>query len=126
MKEPKPVKLSLTERLMKAGKIMGTSILSQSEYFTESDEVMTGIPMLDVALSGSPKHGFVPGIVTWAGKSKHFKTLFGLIMVAAYLRKYPEAKCLLYDSEFGSPLSYFESVGIDPEQVIHVPILSIE
>lgn len=120
-------KTSLTDRLLKAGKIQGTAILSQSVYFTESDLVRIGIPMMDVALAGSIRAGgFVPGITTWAGPSKHFKTLFGLIQAAAYLRKYPEAKLVLYDSEFGSPLNYFTSVGIDPSQVIHVPILSIE
>ena len=117
---------SLTERLLKAGKIGGTAILSQSTYFTEADMVQTDIPIMNVALSGSLRGGFVPGITTWAGPSKHFKTLFGLIQAAAYLNKYPDARLLLYDSEFGSPLSYFASVGIDPDRVIHVPILSIE
>lgn len=124
-KEPAK-KTSLTDRLMAAGKIKNTAILSESIFFTEADMVQTNIPMMNVALSGSLRGGFVPGITTWAGPSKHFKTLFGLIQAAAYLLKYPDAKLLLYDSEFGSPLSYFASVGIDPDRVIHVPILSIE
>lgn len=122
-----PTKMpSLTDRIMNAGKISGAAILSESEYFTKADMVQTDIPMLNVALSGAFDGGFVPGITTWAGPSKHFKTLFGLIMAAAYLQKYPDARLLLYDSEFGSPISYFTSVGIDPARVIHVPILSIE
>ncbi len=125
-KAPKTV-TSLTDRLLKAGKIQGTAILSQSIYFTEADLVKTGIPMMDVALAGSIRAGgFVPGITTWAGPSKHFKTLFGLIQAAAYLQKYPDAVLMLYDSEFGSPLKYFTSVGIDHDRVIHVPIHSIE
>jgi hypothetical protein len=117
---------SLAERIIGVGKIQGTAMLNTSEYFTKADMVQTGIPMMDVALSGSLRSGFVPGITTFGGPSRSFKTLFGLIQASAYLRKYPEANLLLYDSEFGSPLSYFASVGIDPARVIHVPIMNIE
>ena len=33
---------------------------------------------------------------------------------------------LFYDSEFGSPQSYFESFGIDTSRVLHVPITNVE
>ena len=33
---------------------------------------------------------------------------------------------LFYDSEFGSPQSYFESFGIDTSRVLHTPIVDVE
>jgi hypothetical protein len=61
-----------------------------------------------------------------AGPSKHFKTSFALLMAAAYLKKYPEAVLLFYDSEFGSPQAYFESFDIDTSRVLHTPITDVE
>jgi len=62
----------------------------------------------------------------WAGPSKHFKTAFSLLMAKSYLDKYPDAALLFYDSEFGTPQSYFDSFGIDTERVIHTPLTNIE
>jgi RecA/RadA recombinase len=47
-------------------------------------------------------------------------------MASAYLKKHKEAVLMFYDSEFGSPQSYFESFGIDTTRVLHVPIKNIE
>jgi RecA/RadA recombinase len=62
----------------------------------------------------------------WAGPSKHFKTAFSLLMAKSYLDKYPEAALLFYDSEFGTPQSYFDSFGIDTNRVLHTPITDVE
>jgi len=62
----------------------------------------------------------------WAGPSKHFKTAFSLLMAKSYLDKYPEAALLFYDSEFGTPQSYFDSFGIDTNRVLHTPLTDIE
>jgi RecA/RadA recombinase len=62
----------------------------------------------------------------WAGPSKHFKTAFSLLMAKAYQDKYDDAVILFYDSEFGTPQSYFDSFGIDKERVIHTPITDVE
>jgi RecA/RadA recombinase len=62
----------------------------------------------------------------FAGPSKHFKTLFSLVCAKAYLDKYDDAVLLFYDSEFGTPQSYFTSVGIDMNRVIHTPLTDIE
>jgi RecA/RadA recombinase len=62
----------------------------------------------------------------WAGPSKHFKTAFSLLMAKSYLDKYPDAALLFYDSEFGTPQSYFDSFGIDTERVLHSPLTDIE
>ena len=88
--------------------------------------VPTHVPMMNVALSGSVDGGLAPGLTILAGPSKHFKTSFALIMASAYLKKYPESVVLFYDSEFGSPQSYFEQYDIDPARVLHTPITNVE
>jgi RecA/RadA recombinase len=40
--------------------------------------------------------------------------------------KYPDSALLFYDSEFGTPQSYFDSFGIDSKRVIHTPLTNIE
>jgi RecA/RadA recombinase len=62
----------------------------------------------------------------WAGPSKHFKTAFSLLMAKSYMDKYEDAALLFYDSEFGTPQSYFDSFGIDTNRVIHTPLTNVE
>lgn len=113
-------------KLKKNSKLKATEILSRSKFFTEKDMVPTDVPMVNVALSGSIDGGITPGITVLAGPSKHFKTSFALLMASAYLQAKPESVVLFYDSEFGSPQTYFEQFGIDPERVLHTPITNIE
>ena len=113
-------------KLKKNSKLKATEILSRSKFFTEKDMVSTDVPMVNVALSGSIDGGITPGITVLAGPSKHFKTSFALLMAGAYLQAKPESVVLFYDSEFGSPQTYFEQFGIDPERVLHTPITNIE
>jgi RecA/RadA recombinase len=47
-------------------------------------------------------------------------------MAKAYLDKYDDGVVLFYDSEFGTPQSYFDSFGIDTKRVIHTPITDVE
>ena len=114
------------DKLKKNSKLDHTSILSESKFFNEKDMVPTHVPMMNVALSGSVDGGLAPGLTILAGPSKHFKTSFALIMASAYLKKYPESVVLFYDSEFGSPQSYFEQYDIDPARVLHTPITNVE
>ena len=88
--------------------------------------IPTSIPIVNVALSGRLDGGLTPGLTMWAGPSKHFKTAFSLLMAKSYLDKYPDAALLFYDSEFGTPQSYFQSFGIDMDRVLHTPITDIE
>ena len=118
--------MSIMDKLKKNSKVKESSILSESKFFTEKDMVATDVPMMNVALSGSVDGGLAPGLTVLAGPSKHFKTSFGLIMAAAYLKKYKDAVLLFYDSEFGSPQSYFEQYDIDTERVLHTPITNVE
>ena len=118
--------MSIMDKLKKNSKIKETSILSESKFFNEKDMIPTSVPMVNVALSGSTEGGLTPGLTVLAGPSKHFKTSFALIMAAAYLEQYQDAVLLFYDSEFGSPQSYFESFGIDTSRVLHTPITDVE
>lgn len=118
--------MSIMEKLKKNSKVKTAETLSESKFFTESDMVPTDVPMINVALSGSLEGGITPGLTVLAGPSKHFKTSFALLMAAAYLKAKPEAVVLFYDSEFGSPQSYFETFGIDPSRVLHTPITNVE
>tara|TARA_B100000902_G_scaffold83950_1_gene88487 strand:+ start:2316 stop:3353 length:1038 start_codon:yes stop_codon:yes gene_type:complete len=114
------------DKLKKNSKVKETSVLSESKFFTEKDMIQTDVPMINVALSGSVDGGLAPGLTVLAGPSKHFKTSFGLIMASAYLKKYPDAVLLFYDSEFGSPQSYFKQFEIDTDRVLHTPITNVE
>jgi|TARA_Y100000289_G_scaffold24937_1_gene24350 RecA/RadA recombinase len=114
------------DKLKKNSKVKDTSILSESKFFTEKDMVQTDVPMMNVALSGSIDGGLAPGLTVLAGPSKHFKTSFALIMASAYLQKYEDAVLLFYDSEFGSPQSYFEQFKIDTSRVLHTPVANVE
>lgn len=118
--------MSLLDRLRKNSTIKDTAVLSESKYFTKKDMISTSIPAMNIALSGEIDGGFVPGLTLWCGPSKHFKSMFSLIMAKAYLEKYPEAVMIFYDCEFGTPSAYFKSLNIDQERILHVPIMNME
>jgi len=118
--------MSLLEKLIKSSTIKLTAPIMDSKVFGKKDMAPTSVPMVNVALSGRVDGGLVPGLLMLAGPSKHFKSAFALLMAAAYLKKYDDAIILFYDSEFGTPQSYFESFGIDMNRVIHTPIKDVE
>ena len=118
--------MSVLSKLKKNSTIKETEILSESKFFTQKDMIPTSIPVINVALSGRLDGGLTPGLTMWAGPSKHFKTAFSLLMAKAYLDKYEDAALLFYDSEFGTPQSYFTSFGINMDRVLHTPITDIE
>lgn len=118
--------MSVLDKIKKNSSIKDAAILAESKFFTEKDMVSTVVPVMNIALGGSLDGGITPGLNTWAGPSKHFKTGLGLLMAMAYMKKYPEAALLFYDSEFGTPQSYFKSFDIDMNRVWHTPIKNIE
>ena len=117
---------TILEKLKKNCRIKEADVLSESEFYAEKDITSTSVPMINVALSGSIDGGLTSGLTVLAGPSKHFKTSFALLMASSYLKKHSDAVLMFYDSEFGSPQSYFESFGIDTTRVLHVPIKNIE
>jgi RecA/RadA recombinase len=118
--------MSILEKIKKNSSIKDSAILSKSKFFTNKDMIPTSVPIINVALSGKLDGGLTPGLTMWAGPSKHFKTAFSLLMAKSYLDKYEDAALLFYDSEFGTPQSYFDSFGIDTNRVLHTPLTDIE
>ena len=117
---------ALLDKLIKNTTIKESDTVSNSKFFGEKDSITTPVPMLNVALSGHLNGGLTPGLTMFAGPSKHFKTAFALMLAKSYMDKYSDAVILYYDSEFGTPQSYFESFGIDIKRVLHTPITDIE
>ena len=117
---------SLMSKLHKNSKIKMSNTLDKSEFFTDKNATTTSVPMINVALSGDMEGGLYSGLTVLAGPSKHFKTSFALLMGAAYMKEHKDAVMLFYDSEFGSPQSYFESFGVDVSRVLHTPITDVE
>ena len=118
--------MSIMAKLKKNSKVSGTSVLSQSEFFNEKEITTIDVPMLNVALSGRVDGGLSSGLTVLAGPSKHFKTSFALKMAGAFLDANPEAVMLFYDSEFGSPQSYFTNFSINTDRVLHTPVMNVE
>jgi RecA/RadA recombinase len=118
--------MNILDKIKKNSSIKESDILSKSKFFTDKDMIPTPVPIINVALSGSFDGGLTPGLTMWAGPSKHFKTAFSLLMAKSYLDKYKDAALLFYDSEFGTPQSYFDSFGINPDRVLHTPLTDIE
>jgi RecA/RadA recombinase len=118
--------MSLLEKIKKNSTIKDSAVLAHSKFFTKKDQIQTAIPAMNVALSGELDGGFVPGLTLWCGPSKHFKSMFSLIMAKSYMDKYPDAVMVFYDCEFGTPAAYFSSLQIDTDRILHVPIMNME
>jgi len=118
--------MSILEKIKKNSSIKDSAILAKSKFFNNKDMIQTAVPIINVALSGKLDGGLTPGLTMWAGPSKHFKTAFSLLMAKSYMDKYEDAALLFYDSEFGTPQSYFDSFGIDTNRVLHTPLTDIE
>ena len=117
---------SIMDKLKKNSTIAHTEVLSESQFFGETDVVPTDVPMMNVALSGNTEGGITPGLTVLAGPSKHFKTSFALKIASSYLENKKDSVLLFYDSEFGSPQSYFEQFNIPMDRVLHTPITNVE
>lgn len=121
-----PQKSSLLSRIIATSTIEDTNVLGESIVFEPKDATNTGVILVDVALSGYVDGGLYPGLTLFAGKSKSFKTAFALLCASAFLKKNPDGVLLYYDSEFGTPQSYFDTFDIDMNRVVHTPVLDIE
>ncbi len=118
--------MGILDKLMKNSSLKDIALLDKSVMMNNIDETPTEIPAINLALSGSLDGGLKSGILTIAGPSRHFKSMYALIMAAAYLKKHKDSALIFYDSEFGSPVEYFKSAGIDTSRVIHAPIKNLE
>ena len=112
--------------MKKSGSIKSAELLSESSFFNKKESVPTEVPIINLALSADLDGGLISGLTFLAGPSRHFKSLLGLVMVKAYMDKYPDAVCLFYDSEFGITPEYIQTNGIDTTRVLHLPIEHLE
>lgn len=117
---------TLMQRLKKASTLEYAEVMADSEIFNQRELVPLPVPSLNIAYSGDLEGGLSSGLHVWAGPSRHFKSLFCLISAAAYLHHHKDSVVIFYDNEFGSPKTYFESVGINPERVLHSPFTTLE
>lgn len=117
--------MSLLDKLKSAGAVPAVT-LSESTFFHKKELIPTRIPIINVALGGKLDGGLSSGLTVIAGKSKHFKSNLGLVMVQAYMKQHKDAVCIFYDSEFGITPEYLTAHGIASDRVIHVPIEHIE
>lgn len=119
-------KSKMMEKLLKNSTVKFSSILSESVMFNDKDNIPTDIPIFNIAFSGSLTGGIASGLTLLAGPSKSFKSLSSLVCVKAYLDKYTDAVCVLYDSEGGMTPDMLKSQGVDPSRVLHIPIDHLE
>lgn len=117
--------MGLLEKLATKGSNKAT-VLSKAEFLNTKPIPKTQVPMLNVAFSGNFDETFGPGIHMVAGPSKHFKSNTCMVFVSHYMSVYEDAICLFYDSEFGTTRGYWESVDIDMDRVLHIPVMDIE
>lgn len=118
--------MDLLDKLNKAGKIKSSSILKDSIFFTSNEMIHTDLPILNIAFSGDLDGGLTSGVTVVSGQSRTWKSNMGLYCMKAYLDKYEEAIALFYDSEFGIPTDYMETMGIDTNRVLHIPVTNLE
>lgn len=116
----------LMDKLRASGSIKATALLSESNLFLDQEIAPTPIPIINAALSGSLDGGLASGMTMLAGPSKHFKSLLGLLLMKSYMDKYPEAEVLFFDSEFGINPTYIQTLGINPDRILHIPVIHIE
>lgn len=118
--------MSLLDKLKKNSVVKEASSLEKSKFLEPDFTISTMVLAINIAMSGELYGGMKSGLLQIAGPSRHFKTNMGLIIASAFLRSDKDAVILFYDSEFGASKKYFESAGIDPARVLHVPIVNIE
>lgn len=119
-------KSKMMERLLKNSTVKFSSVLSESVMFNDKDVIPTDIPIFNIAFSGSLNGGIAAGLTLLAGPSKSFKSVSSLVCVKAYLDKYKDAVCVLYDSEGGMTPEMLKGQGVDPSRVLHIPIDHLE
>lgn len=119
--------MSLLKSLSAVGTLNKKSVLLKEYFATPINYIDTGVPILNLFFSGKLDGGYrASGLTQIAGESRHFKTNIGLAIGSAFLADSKENIMLFYDNEGGARETYFESFGIDADQVLHVRFSSIE
>ena len=115
----------LLKRLKKVNTLKEADVLKNSRFFVE-DYHDTGIPALNIAMSGSVDGGYSKGSTLIGGESATFKTLFCFQMAKAHLENFKDSIFVFFDIEHGSNLDTFDSMGLDTSRIYHKPFTTIE
>jgi hypothetical protein len=117
----------LLEKIRK-NTVVDASLLKNSKYFNDGVFITTGVPLLNLAMSGKLDGGLPKGIVQIAAPPKHFKTNFMIEIIKGFQNANigKDYIVVLYDSELGSTPAYFENAGIDTSKIDHRPVCSVE
>lgn len=118
--------MSLMETLLKTTTIKDSSLVSESKLFNATDIISVEVPIINVAFSGDIDGGLKSAITFIYGDSKNFKSLLGLMIVKAFLKKYDDGVVIFYDSEKGITPEYLTSLDINASRMIHCPVTDIE
>ena len=117
---------SLLSKIKKNSVIKGAEVINKSSHF-QDEFCSTGICALDIILSArAVDGGFSPGLLILGAPKAHFKSALAFNMIASYLKKHEDSVCIFYDSEHGVSLEGLNSMGVDTDRVVHIPIASIE
>jgi len=120
-------KSSLMDKIKKNSTLEHTAVLAESQLLSDSKEdIVTDVPLINAALSGELDRGMVPGLLQIVGKSRMFKSGFMLLMLKSFQTKHPDGVAIFYDSEFGTPDSYFSAFDIDTSKILHCPVTDVE
>lgn len=75
----------ILDRLKKNSTIKDTAILKNSKFFEAESKINSGVPGLNIALSGEIDGGLTSGLTVLAGPSKNFKCLGGGTKLIVYV-----------------------------------------
>ena len=117
---------SLLDKMKKSGRIGVANVLADSVYFSSKETIHTDLPVLNIAFSGDLEGGLTAGVTIFAGQSRCYKSCGAIYAMKAYMDKYEDSIVLFYDSEFGIPLNYMESLNIDTSRIIHIPVTNLD
>lgn len=116
----------LLKKLKQNSVVKEAQAVKDSAYFRETHFYDTGIPALNIMLSGRVNGGLSYGFSMIGGYKASYKSTLSLMLVRAFLNADPENVCIFYDSEYGTSRDYMASQGVDIERVLHIPIDDIE
>lgn len=104
-----------------------SSIVSDGIVGDLSGFIDTGSLLLNAAASGSMFKGFPDNkISSLAGPAGVGKSFILLTMIARFLKKYPKATTVFFESESAQRKDIMEGFGIDVSRVLFVPITTVQ
>lgn len=123
---PVPAMNPLMAKMLSLNSTIKATVAATDELLLKQTFFNTGIPGMNIALSGDVYGGCTPGVTVIAGPSKHFKSLFCLHAAAQFQRDNPDGIVIFFNNEFGINAGYMTKAGVDTNRVLHCPFTTIE